>query len=231
MKTLLSSLFVLCLFSVPSHAQAPYAEWVRRTAFNIYNLLVEYDANQDGCVDDPADFQELLQTFITVKKGQEPEFVNLCFKKRGVDDYEVSWELTPTPQRARAERRGQRIMTPDIWTVFVDQTKVNVNGFPVPSVSLEREGGAHLTVHGTTTKVTVRGIGFNLNKAIIKRNIPESLLHFGIKSFELNDNGHFQAKVSAPLFAIPVKARGDYDKKQVSSLVISIFGIQFPITR
>lgn len=231
MKTLLSGLFAFLLISTPSHAQAPYAEWVRKTAYNIYMLLAEYDANHDGCVDDPADFQELLQTFITVKKGKEPEFAQLCFKQRGVDDYEVSWELTPTPRRARAERLGQRIMTPDIWTVFVDKTQVNVNGFPLPSASLEREGSAHLTVHGTTTKVSVRGVGFNLNKEIIKRNIPESLLHFGIKSFELSDNGHFQAKVSAPLFAIPVKARGDYDKKQLSGLVISIFGIQFPIIR
>lgn len=231
MKTFIAFLFVIFATPTPSRADNPYSEWVRKTAYNFYLLLAEYDADKNGCVDDPTDFKELLQTFITVKKGYKPHFESLCYKKHGTDDYEVSWQLNATPNRARWERIGKRFTTPDIWTVFIDTDKINVNGMPVPNFSLEREGGARITVRGTNTKVQVRGVGFNLTKAIVKRNIPESLLHFGIKKFEINDNGHFAVKVSAPLLAIPVKARGDYDKKKVGGLVISIFGFEFPMTR
>jgi hypothetical protein len=205
------------------------ADAVRQITNLVYAPFADYPFTDDGLCIDPKPFQVLADVFLRGNDGSVPQIESLCINRPSNGNLQIHWTLGPTPEATLLVIAGENdevVRSHDFWHVNFPQTVACSKKLQLEEAILERDGGIDLILQGNNAEIRVHGLSLSIG--LPNSKLPSFLTHdLGVDAFLVSEPDQLTAKLSAPLFNLPVSAVGDIGPDD--PLTMNILGFRFRV--
>lgn len=227
--TVMASLNAYADSGCPAPQDHTAADTVRQITDVIYAPFADYPFADDGLCIDPKPLQVLADVYLRGADGSVPQIESLCINRPSDGNLQIRWTLGPTPEATLMVLAGENeeiVRSHDFWHVAIPQSVACSQKLQLEEAVLERDGGIDLILTGDSAEIRVHGVSVSIN--LPNSKIPSFLTHdIGVDAFLVNEQDQFTAKLSAPLFNIPISAVGDIGPDD--ALTMNILGFRFKV--